>query len=81
MNTMGAALFGVLIVLVPTVALAQAPGPGTSGTVSALASRPAGGSNARPLFMLGNVAFRIWALVAPPYDVAADRNGAANPIR
>ena len=78
---MRAALIGVLMGLLPTVALAQVPVSGTSGTVSTLAGRPAGGPNARPLFMLGNVAFGIWAPVAPPYDVAANRNGAANPIR
>jgi hypothetical protein len=29
---------------------------------------------------IGDLPVRVWAPVPPPYDVSADRNGAANPI-
>jgi hypothetical protein len=33
-----------------------------------------------PLVTIGNLAIGIWSPVPPPYDVAANRNLAANPI-
>ena len=42
---------------------------------------PPGGSQPPPaVASIGNLPVRVWAPVPPPYDVSADRNGAANPI-
>jgi len=37
-------------------------------------------SQPTPLFRLGDVQFEIWSPVAPPYNAAANRNLAGNPL-
>ncbi len=86
MNTLRAALVGVLTLLLATTAFAQAPAPSTGGEISTLGGRAVGvgpGGVARyptPLFMLGPLAVGIWTRVPAPYDVSANRNAAANPL-
>jgi hypothetical protein len=84
MKTMRAAVIGILTVLMATAALAQTQ-PAASGATSGFAGQslgvgPGRAGNPTPLFMLGGVAAGIWARVAPPYDVSANRNAAANPL-
>jgi hypothetical protein len=58
----------------------------TASQVSAFSNRTVGvGSQLNnqqmtPLATVGNLAIGIWSPVQPPYDVAANRNLAANPI-
>ncbi len=84
MNTMRAALVGLLTILMATAASAQTQ-PAASGVASDFAGQSLGIGAGRaqtptPLFMLGGVAFGIWTRVPPPYDVSANRNAAANPL-
>ena len=70
-------------------AVAKTQTPNLNGTVQApnepfvLPGQiiPPGGSQPPPaVASIGNLPVRVWAPVPPPYDVSADRNGAANPI-
>jgi hypothetical protein len=84
MNTMHAALVGLLTVLLATTAAAQTQPVASAGT-SALGGQslgigPGRGQNPTPLFMLGGLAVGIWTRVPPPYDVSANHNLAANPL-
>ena len=85
MNTIRTASFGILAVLLATTAHAQTPvvnsGQGVAATFSDQ-SVTAGPQLQSPtsLFVIGNLAVGIWARVPPPYDVAANRNAAANPL-
>ena len=71
------------VVALATSAYAQVPATGeTSGTLTydqgmTVAPRYA---QPTPLFTLGNVQFEIWTPVAPPYNSAANRNLAGNPL-
>ena len=84
MKTMRAALVGILTILMATAASAQTQ-PAASSATSGFAGQslgvgPGRAQNPTPLFMLGGVAVGIWTRVPPPYDVSANRNGAANPL-
>lgn len=56
------------------------------GQVAAFSDRTVGvgpqlrGQQMTPLVTIGNLAIGIWSPVPPPYDVAANRNLAANPV-
>ncbi len=86
MKTMRAALLGTLTMLMATTAWAQGPTPGTAGEISTMGGQSfglgprLGPQEATPLFMLGGLGVGIWARVPPPYNPAANRNGAANPL-
>ncbi len=85
MNMKRATIIGLFAALVASTAFAQGPGSGSSGTVSALGGRAFGvgpqlGVGPTPLGFIGGVAVGIWTRVPPPYDVTANRSGAANPL-
>ncbi len=85
MNMMRAVLIGFLT-LMAAPAFAQVPGPAGAGRVpafggeSVLVAPRLGARQPAPLFIIGGVAVEVWAPVPPPYDAAANRNGAANPL-
>jgi hypothetical protein len=76
-------LLGILTILTPSVVDAQTPNSGVpagraptfAGQSSAIGTR-----EATPLLHIGNIPVAIWTRVSPPYDVAANRNAAANPL-
>lgn len=82
MKTVYAILLGLMI----TTGAASAYAQDFSGSTASLAGRSyAAEQNQKvqgptPLFVAGNMAFGIWARVAPPYDGTANRNFAANPL-
>jgi hypothetical protein len=83
MNRSGALIVGVFPLLIATAAFAQTRDPQITGTVQAPEVRPgqvSPSSNQPPLFTIGRLPARVWAPVPPPYDVTADRNGAADPL-
>jgi hypothetical protein len=84
MNTTRAAIAGVVTVLLATPAFAQAPGSGAAGQIASMGGQSvAQGPRVQqptPLFMLGGLVVGIWTRVPLPYDAAANRNGAANPL-
>jgi hypothetical protein len=83
MNMMQAVLFGILTVLIATTANAQKPGAGQTERTPRLGGQSVTVGprlGATPLFVIGDLAVGIWARVPPPYDVAANRNAAANPL-
>jgi hypothetical protein len=84
MKTTRAIFFASIGVLAATAAYAQQPSPaggplGFSGQTAAAGPRQAP-TQARPLFTIGGLPIGIWAPVPPPYDAAANRNAAANPL-
>jgi hypothetical protein len=84
MNTTHAAVVAVLTVLLATPAFAQVAGSGTAGQIASMGGQSvAQGPRAlqpTPLFMLGGLEVGVWTRVPPPYDAAANRNAAANPL-
>jgi hypothetical protein len=82
MNKVGPVLVVVLTALMAATADAQPPGAsGMAGaeTVTVI-PRPGPSRNPTPLFSLGGVPVGIWTRVPPPYDPAANRSAAANPL-
>ena len=82
MNTVHAVLFGILTALIATTAYAQKPSAGPERTPRLGGQSVTAGPRlgATPLFVIGDLAVGIRARVPPPYDVAANRNAAANPL-
>lgn len=85
MNTVRTAFFSILAVLLATTAHAQKPvvnsGQGIIGTFSSQSVTPGPRPQSpTPLLAIGDLAVGIQARVAPPYDVTANRNAAANPL-
>ena len=84
MQTMRAAIFGSLLVLLASSAFAQAPGSGPAGGLLTFGGRsvavgPSLNAQPTPLFFIGGLPFGIWAPVEASYDAAANRNLAASP--
>jgi hypothetical protein len=83
MNNIRAALLGILAVSMATAALAQ-PLPGATAMADTqfvtVAPRLGTPRYPTPLFTIGGVAVGIWTPVPPPYDGAANRSAAANPV-
>jgi hypothetical protein len=80
-----AVIAGALPLLMATAAYADTPaGPPVTGTLQAPATLPAPvapeSAQPQPFWTLGGVPVRIWAPVAPPYDAAANRTGAGDPL-
>jgi hypothetical protein len=84
MNRSGVLIAGVLPLLMATAAYADTPADQVTGTLQAPVTLPAPvapeNTQQPPLWTLGGVPVRIWAPVAPPYDAAANRTGAADPL-
>ena len=84
MNTTRAAVVAILAMLLATTAFAQAPGSGAAGRTASVGGQSVEqGPRAQqptPLFMLGGLEVGIWTRVPPPYDAAANRSAAANPL-
>jgi hypothetical protein len=83
MNTVHAVLFGILTALIATTAYAQKPSAGPEERTPRLGGQSVTAGprlGATPLFVIADLAVGIWARVPPPYDVAANRNAAANPL-
>jgi hypothetical protein len=83
MDMMRAALVGLLALAPASAAFAEAPNSQITTTYRGQAVAPAPWLHAQqptPLFVVGGVAGGIWTHVSPPYNVAANRNLAANPI-
>jgi hypothetical protein len=83
MNRLGALIAGALPLLMATAAFADPPAPQMSGTVQGSVVLPesiAPVIGQQPLWTFGELPVGIWAPVPPPYDMEADRNGAANPL-
>jgi hypothetical protein len=84
MNTTRAAVVAILTMLLATTAFAQAPGSGAAGQIASMGGqsveqRPRA-QQPTPLLMLGGLEVGIWTRVPPPYDAAANRSAAANPL-
>jgi len=89
MYVIRAALAGALVVLLGLEggsALAQTPAPPVAGEISTLGAQTFGVGpqpgipQATPLFKIGGLAVGIWTRVPPPYNVAANRSAASNPL-
>ncbi len=84
MKIVRSACAGVLLAgLMAGAASAQSADNLSSPQVSGFANQTVGvGPNHQmtPLATIGSLAIGIWTPVSPPYDVAANRNGAANPL-
>ena len=80
---------GLLVILALSlsgIGAAYAQTPGTGGTVLTPEVPPSVLTPEVPaappaVFSIGNVPVRVWAPVPPPYNTAADRTGADNPIQ
>ena len=79
MNIVRCACIGMLMVPMMTGG-AYAQTPRQTSPFSNLTIGVAPAQQMRPLATIGNVALGIWTRVPPPYDVAANRNLAANPL-
>jgi hypothetical protein len=82
MNTVHAVFLGILTALIAATADAQMPsaGPTTAefgGQAATIGPRL---QHPTPLFVTGGLVVGIWTRVPPPYDVAANRNAAGNPL-
>jgi hypothetical protein len=86
MATLRVVVFGVLTVLMATTADAQKPDTGQAERAATFKGQSVtgapwlGAQYPTPLFTIGNLPVRIWTRVPPAYDVAANRNAAANPL-
>jgi hypothetical protein len=83
MTRSGALIAGALPLLVATAAFADPPAPQMSGTVQSPVILPgpiAPAITQQPLWTIGGLPVGIWAPVPPPYDMEANRTGAANPL-
>jgi hypothetical protein len=84
MNTTRSAVVAVLTMLLATTAFAQAPGSGPASPIASMGGQSvAQGQRVQqptPLVTLGGLVGGIWTRVPPPYDAAANRSGAANPL-
>jgi hypothetical protein len=84
MNATRAAVVAVLTVLLATTGFAQAPGSGAAGQIAdmdgqSVAQNPRVQQPTR-LVTLSGLVGSVWTRVPPPYDAAANRSGAANPL-
>ncbi len=83
MNTVRAVLFGILAALMATTAYAQKPDAGVVATTATFLGQSVTTGPRQfptPQFVIGGLAVGIWARVPPPYDVAANRSAAENPL-
>lgn len=90
MRQFGVVPLGMLLMLAATAAYAQTQVPAqrqvpeTGGVVRRPeVPPPLVGPTVKPppaVFSIGGMPVRVWTPVPPPYDVTADRNGAANPL-
>lgn len=85
-SAMRAVFLGLVVALLAGSAFAQTSAPGTMGTIATIGGLSvttgprAAIQNPTPLATVGNLAFGIWTRVPPPYDVAANRTAASNPL-
>jgi hypothetical protein len=86
MSKLGALIFGTLVATVTTSAFADDQVPANSSinhpfvaSITAGVSEPSNGQS-RPLFKIGGLSVRADAPVEPPYNAAANRNLAADPL-
>ena len=83
MNTVRAVHFGILALLMATTAYAQKPGVGPAATTASFLGESVTIGPRRfptPQFVICGLPVGIWARVPPPYDVAANRSAAENPL-
>jgi hypothetical protein len=88
MNTASALILGTLVTVVSTSAFGQGQLPSTDKNTWFEASNAASASivpqpsdpQSLPLFKIGRLPVRVYAPVPPPYNAAANRNFAANPV-
>jgi hypothetical protein len=83
MNTVRAVLFGILAILMATAAYAQEPRVGPAATTATFLGQSVTIGPRQfptPQFVIGGLPVGIWARVAPPYEVAANRSAAENPL-
>ena len=88
MNTASALILGTLVAVVSTSAFGQGQLPDADTTHWFEASNAANASvvpepsdpQSLPLFKIGGLPVRVYAPVPPPYNAAANRNFAANPV-
>jgi hypothetical protein len=85
MNTAGALILGVFVSITATSAFGQEqlPDDGTNhrlgASTASVAPEPDDGQS-RPLFKIGALPVHVHAPVEPPYNAAANRNLAADPL-
>ena len=86
MNTAGALIFGTFVSISATSAFGQEQLPEGAGTnhrfgasTASVAPEPDDGQS-RPLFKIGGLPVHVYAPVEPPYNAAANRNLAADPL-
>jgi hypothetical protein len=82
MNKVRPVLVVVLTALMAATADAQPPGvSGIAGAeAAAVTLRPVIPRYPTPIFSIGGVPVSIWTRVPPPYNAAANRSAAANPL-
>jgi hypothetical protein len=88
MKTVSALIFGTLVAVVSTSAFGQGQIPDANTNPWFQASNAANASvvpepsnpQSLPLFHIGKLPVRVYAPVPPPYNAAANRNFAANPV-
>jgi hypothetical protein len=87
MSTMRAVLFGLIAVLIAGGAhAAPAAGPSTAGEALTFGGQSTAvgprinPQQPTPLFTIGGLAVGIWTRLPPPYNAAANRNLAADPL-
>jgi len=69
---------GMLAAMLAGSAYAQAPADLSAGEYRGFT--PLQAQQMTPLATIGDLSVGIWTRVAPPYDVTADLNAAANPL-
>jgi hypothetical protein len=88
MKAASALILGVLVATVSTSAFGQGQLPDANNNIWFEASNAANASvvpqpsdpQSLPLFKIGRLPVRVYAPVPPPYNAAANRNFAANPV-
>ena len=86
MNTAGALILGTFVAIGATSAFGQEQLPEDAGTnhrfgaSSASVAPEPDDRQSRPLFKIGGLPVRVYAPVEPPYNAAANRNLAADPL-
>jgi hypothetical protein len=86
MNTAGALILGTFVAIGATSAFGQEQLPEDAGTnhrfgaSSASVAPEPDDRQSRPLFKIGGLPVHVYAPVEPPYNAAANRNLAADPL-
>ena len=88
MNSASALILGTLVAVVSTPAVGQGQLPDadvnhwfkSSSASNAFVAPEPSDQQSPPLFKIGGLPVRVYAPVLPPYNAAANRNLAANPV-